>query len=215
MVTPPERRSGELDALFVSPDDPGSDAPVPLIPNARIRARRGYTPDPVEEVVPTPVQDPRVTFLAQRSAALGEVQFPADEVIRSVSMVPSHTIPEWLGADALQKYEERIRAREGSRIKNALWFWTLLSFALGLITLIASLFSGGLRAFGYDAPTALFLFTFGFAMGVLINRIVQYGWLPWCRLIFLSSSRRTDIVQWRKGYGAADRLELQRRVDKR
>lgn len=214
MENPPERRAQGLDAVFWAPDiAPSPDASVPSAPpNAFLRARRGYVPEPVEESAPPPTQDPRVTFLINRSLQMGEVQYPLDEAVKSASMVPARGFPEFLGADHLQKYEERVRAREGSRIKVRLWFWTLTTAVLAFLSLLSSLWSTGLHGFSTSGLTVLALCATSFALGVLIRTVTSYGWLPWARLIFLSISRQRDIVEWRRGYGAAERLELQRRV---
>lgn len=214
MENPPGRRAGELDPVFWAPDiAPSPDASVPSAPpNAYLRKRRGYTPEPVEESVPTPTQDPRVTYLVNRSFTTGEVQYPIDEAVKSVSMVPTHGFPEFLGAEHLQKYEERVRVREGSRILIRLWFWTITTATLGFLSLVSSLWASGLHGFGLSGPTVLAMCATCFALGVLTRTVTSYGWLPWARLIFLRVSRQRDIVEWRRGYGAAERLELQRRV---
>lgn len=221
MSTPYNHDGGDLSAYFHAPFEPQprQDASAPVVPpNALLRQKRGYTPAPMEEAVPSPALDPHVIYLRERSIEQSEVQAPLDEVKVSHSMSPVNTMPRYLGAEYLQNWEERYRAREGSRIKRQLRFWTVV-WLCGLFgSIVCAVLTKGLLAtsgpiqIGVSYSSA-FIVLMAFATGMMLMRIQDYGWLPWVRLFFLTFSRRDDVVNWREGYGNAERVVFQRGKD--
>jgi uncharacterized membrane protein YhaH (DUF805 family) len=221
--TPHNHDGGDYSARFLAPYDPQprQDASAPVVPpNAYLRGKRGYTPAPVEEAIPSPELDPHVIYLRERSVETGEVHAPIDEVKVTHSMSPVNTMPKFLGAEYLQNWEERFRAREGSRIKRQLRFWTFV-WLCGLFgSIVCAVLTRGLIASSGPVEIGVsysgaFLILMAFATGMAVMRIQDYGWVPWMRLFFLTFSRKDDVVQWREGYGNAERVVFQRGKDAR
>jgi len=223
-VNTPYHDGNDLSARFSAPGDlqPRTDSSVPVVPpNAYLRSRRGYVPAPVEEAVPSPEMNPGIVYLRERSIEYAEVHAPLDEVVMSHSMAPINGMPKYLGADYLQKWDVKVRAREGTRLKRQLRLWSLLwlcSFVGCLVTAIAC---RGLLKVG-SGPVVLgagYSSLFGYGLvacsTMLYIRIRNYGFMPWVRLIIITFSSNSDIRDWRDNGDTEGRFARRLREDKR
>jgi hypothetical protein len=148
-------------------------------------------------------------FLGKRSARLGELQYPADQVRINVAPLPTVSDPKFMGVQFLQSYDMRVEAREGERLIRQLRFWTItfiLSLILALLTSVRTPMSRATVSYEtflvFDLGnwlSLLFLLGAAFSMGSLYLRVVSYGWLPWLRLFWLRSTRNRVTRAWWDG----------------
>lgn len=215
MFHDPDPREQRFGVEFQAPEasSNGNGYPVPHPRNVHQRKREGYVSQPVEEAVLPPVKDPRVVYLEERSAQLGEVQYPADEVTLSSKMAPARTVPWALGTDLLMNWDTRVRAREGSRLKRQLRFNMVVLLISVAASVIAAVLDGLPLSGSPDIKfgvgySGFCLFSGVWSLATMYHRVRAYGWLPSWRVLTLSLSNDEDVVNWRKGYGSQDRMLL-------
>jgi len=129
-------------------------------------------------------------------------------------MAPVNTMPRYLGADYLQRWDEKFKAREGTRVKRQLRFWSFVWACACAGMIVSAVVTHGLVVVGSGpvvlgaGPSSLFAMLMAFATGMLFVRVRDYGFMPWVRLLILTFSQDADIKKWREGYGNAERIEL-------
>lgn len=212
-MEPPYRRRNELEARFQSPPSIEGEvsSTVPAVPpNSRLRARRGYVPDPVEEAVPPPEFEPSAVYLRDRSIRQGEVQIPIDEVSVTHRSTPDHGLPSALGAEKLQAWEEKFVTREGTRFKRQVRFWSFLMLVafsgLFVTSFYHSMVNVGSGPIVIGASYSSLMFTAAMMCVVRIWSIIrQYGFRPVWRVIVTEwcyrVTKNRDVVRWYESDG--------------